>query len=622
MTIRKKLLMGFSIVILATLALGVLTIYSMRTMNTLSQRMYDNALMASAFSQSAHTAFIKADRAVKEAMMSQAPGEIARQRQIIEASEKTFMEDLDVVKSRALSETSTALVAEIKALYERWRPIRDQMLANVRREGGSGGGDVKTVSHVARSSPGQNYGALIEEKLTALSDRAAEEGFKFRVSSNQVGAATLRVAYAGIFFAVLTSLVVSLVLSRRIVVPLRALNEWAAQVADKGDLGLPLRVSSRDEVGELTTSVNRMMERMREMAVVADRISEGDLAVSVTPRSERDVLGHAFGRMVVTLQNAADVAARISEGDLEVSVTPRSDRDLFGQALSRMVQELHKIVQGMTEASARLSASASQILQTAGAHEKITVEQVSAMNETTATVVELSASQREVAKSAEGMSQWVASVERKIGESRKGTERALQGLQEIMTHADMMGKRIGSLSEQSHAIGKIAVTIRAITEQINLLALNAAIEAARAGEQGRGFSVVAQEVRKLAERTSKAAQEIGGLIEGIQRSTVDVVTVTEAERQSVEEGATAVIETTEGFQAISEELAEIFGGIRHIREARAQQDQATNEIVVAMRDVDEGMKETVGGLHETVAAAQEIHQLAQELEKLVKAFRL
>lgn len=404
--------------------------------------------------------------------------------------------------------------------------------------------------------------------------------------------------------------------------PLRAIDRRAVRVAEEGDLSLPLEMTSRDEIGEMGMLLNRMTERVNEVVAVADQVSVGDLAVSVAPRSERDVLAHAINRMVEGFRATVEVSRRISEGDLTIKVTPRSDRDLPGQSLARRLDQLRKILHRMNAVSTRLSAGATQVLETTSGHEKIAIQQVSAVNETTATLVELSASQREVAESADAMSARATSAEREMKDSREETERAMRGLEAIMAHSETIGKRIGDLSEQSQAIGKIAVTIGAITQQINLLALNAAIEAARAGEYGRGFSVVAQEVRKLAERTSKAAEEIGGLIEGIQRSTVETVTVTEAGRRIIEEGVTAVAKTTEGFQAISGTLGEIFREMRQIREATAQQDQATGEIVDAIRDVQGGMKEAEAKLHETVGEAEEINQIAQELERLVKEFRL
>jgi len=364
---------------------------------------------------------------------------------------------------------------------------------------------------------------------------------------------------------------------------LREVAETASKVAE-GDLAVPVFV--RSEADMLGKATARMMEYLYDMAVAAERISGGDLELSVVQRSDRDLFGQAFGRMVVELRSVAQVAGRISEGDLSVNVVPRSERDLLGQALHRMVEQLRNILGEMTVASAHLSGLASQILSSSAEQEKITLQQSGSVNETATTVVELSASQREVAQS-EGLSNHMA-----------------------------------SLSGEAQAIGKIAVTIRAITEQINLLALNAAIEAARAGEQGRGFSVVAQEVRKLAERTSKAAEEIGGLIEGVQRSTGAAVTVTEESRRSVEEGVREAARAAEVFGAMSAGLSQIFEGMGQVKEATAQQDQASGEIVVAMREVDDGMRESVKGLQETVSAAQDLNRVADQLKHLVEQFHV
>ncbi|HLC40761.1 MAG TPA: methyl-accepting chemotaxis protein [Methylomirabilota bacterium] len=400
---------------------------------------------------------------------------------------------------------------------------------------------------------------------------------------------------------------------------LREVAETASKVAE-GDLAVPVFV--RSEADMLGKATARMMEYLYDMAVAAERISGGDLELSVVQRSDRDLFGQAFGRMVVELRSVAQVAGRISEGDLSVNVVPRSERDLLGQALHRMVEQLRNILGEMTVASAHLSGLASQILSSSAEQEKITLQQSGSVNETATTVVELSASQREVAQSAQVMNDRASSAEQQIGQGRQSVSRVVEGLEKIRSRAEGLSNHMASLSGEAQAIGKIAVTIRAITEQINLLALNAAIEAARAGEQGRGFSVVAQEVRKLAERTSKAAEEIGGLIEGVQRSTGAAVTVTEESRRSVEEGVREAARAAEVFGAMSAGLSQIFEGMGQVKEATAQQDQASGEIVVAMREVDDGMRESVKGLQETVSAAQDLNRVADQLKHLVEQFHV
>ena len=398
---------------------------------------------------------------------------------------------------------------------------------------------------------------------------------------------------------------------------LREVAETASKVAE-GDLAVHIFV--RSEADMLGKATARMMEYLYEMAVAAERISEGDLELSLVQRSERDLFGQAFGRMVVELRSVAQVAGRISEGDLSANVVPRSERDLLGHALRRMVEQLRKILGEMALASTQVSGLACQILSSSVEQEKITLQQSGSVNETATTVVELSASQREVAQSAQVMNDRASSSEQQIGAGRRSVSQVVEGLEKMRSRSEVLSTQMGSLSGEAQAIGKIAVTIRAITEQINLLALNAAIEAARAGEQGRGFAVVAQEVRKLAERTSKAAEEIGGLIDGIQSATGAAVTVTEESRRSVEEGVQEAARAAEVFEAMSTGLSQIFESMRQVKEATAQQDHATGEIVIAMREVDDGMKASISGLQETATAAQDLNRVADQLKDLVEQF--
>jgi methyl-accepting chemotaxis protein len=226
MTITRKLLIGFLLVNLATLGLGAAAIYSNRVLSDLTARMYDRALMTGAYAQSARAGFIKLDRARRDPQLAATVAE----------SEKAFLEDLDVVASRALASDTAAKIAEIRAAYEAWK------------------------------SAGAGSAATVEQKLDALTEAAAEAGFAFRESSSALSRTTAWVTYAGVGLALGVSVLVSLLLARGIVPPLNALIEQLRELASgRGDLSRRLHVDSHDEIGELARWSNAFVDNVAEI---------------------------------------------------------------------------------------------------------------------------------------------------------------------------------------------------------------------------------------------------------------------------------------------------------------------------------------------------------------------
>jgi methyl-accepting chemotaxis protein len=181
---------------------------------------------------------------------------------------------------------------------------------------------------------------------------------------------------------------------------------------------------------------------------------------------------------------------------------------------------------------------------------------------------------------------------------------------------------VEGLGNRSEQIGAIVGTIEDIADQTNLLALNAAIEAARAGEQGRGFAVVADEVRALAERTTRATKEISDMIKAIQKETKSAVDAMEAGVGEVAKGSEKAADSGKALEKILDQINEVTTQINQVATAAEEQTATTSEISNNMHQITAVIAETSRGAQESAAAAIQLSGYAEELKRIVGQFKL
>lgn len=325
---------------------------------------------------------------------------------------------------------------------------------------------------------------------------------------------------------------------------------------------------------------------------------------------------------IVRLQEIMTNVGETNNLTLKVDVKSSDEIGQMGTAFNTMIANFHKVVRDihasadhMASGSEELSASAAQIaagteVQTDRAEHVATASQ------------ELSATVIEVAKNVAG----VADSARQANEAaNKGSDivtRTIESMNGIATTAKESSEVIGTLGDRSQEIGKIIKVIDDIADQTNLLALNAAIEAARAGEQGRGFAVVADEVRKLAERTSKATKEIGEMILSIQAETEKAIETMETEVKVVEEGVALGQEAGVALDEIATQVSEVTATIEQIATASEEQSTTADQISGDIEAVASVTKETTEGVNQIVQASEEMARLASSLQQLVSMFKI
>jgi len=317
---------------------------------------------------------------------------------------------------------------------------------------------------------------------------------------------------------------------------------------------------------------------------------------------------------------AIDLMSRAAAGDLTVEVSSTAKGSILDSAgqmllsIRHMVSEIGQRSARMTQGAEHIGTASREVALASQKQTDATQSMAAAIEEMTVSINHISDGARDTQDSS------LASV----GLSEDGVIRVEKATHEIkqiaLTVGDASG-RIRKLEERANQISSIAGVIKDIAGQTNLLALNAAIEAARAGEQGRGFAVVADEVRKLAERTSTATVEIEQMIAGIQSDTVQVVGVMDAALPQVQAGVSAAESAAESLRQIKSGAQASLQRIRDVADSTREQSEASTSIAQRVEQIAQMVEETSAAMQSTADTASDMEAMAAELNALVSRFR-
>ncbi len=348
------------------------------------------------------------------------------------------------------------------------------------------------------------------------------------------------------------------------------------QVAN-GNLTVKMKVLSDKDI--LGKSLSLMVEAALERAEMVGQFAKGDLTVEMKMLSDKDVLGQSLCLMVEAARERAEMVEQIAKGDLTVEMKVMSDRDTLGQSLSRMVQKLCEIV-AETGTAADNVATGSQ-------------EMSSSLEQISQGISEQAASAQEVSASMEQMASTISQNADNALETRNIALKSSEGAREG-------GKAVAETVTAMKEIARKTTIIEEIARQTDLLALNAAIEAARAGEHGRGFAVVASEVRKLAERSQRAAAEIGEL----SGTSVDIA----------EKAGGMLSRLVPDIQKTSELVQEISA-------ASHEQNSGAEQVNKAVQQLDRVIQQSVSMSEEMSSTSENLAAQAEQLWRQIKFFR-
>ena len=424
-------------------------------------------------------------------------------------------------------------------------------------------------------------------------------------------------------FIALVAWGILIMLQRTVVQPVDQLRQ-AAQTVEQGNLSVRVAIPQQDEIGQLAASFNAMVEASeRNMEALREQREAAEVARTQAEALRRQA-DETSRRLQERFHQISEVIAAVTQGDLTHRLQV-ADNDEVGalmhqinqmiEDLTALVREIHATGNALAEVAQNVSTSAEQMSAGASNQAQQTMEVATAIEEMTRTIASSSQNAHEANRMAQRASQLATNGEEIFRKTTEGMHR-IAGIVKDST------QKVMALGESSAQIGEIIQVISSIADQTNLLALNAAIEAARAGEQGRGFAVVADEVRKLAERTTSATKEIEQMITRIQQNTGEVVESMTRGNKEVEAGLKLVDEASHAFGEILNSINQMVLMINQIASASEQQSATSSQISQSVEEISSVANEVSRATSELAATANILNDHVVQMRRLIERFRI
>ena len=631
LTIRTKLMAAFLAVLFLAGVAGVVGLTSMSRIRELDRSLYDSQMVGLYHVEEATAAALAIGRDLRQAII--------------------FINEKDTVVAK-LKEVDS-LVAEADDHLKQMVSLMttDQgrkLLEDAIRKWESYKAGIKPVEERLRAGDSQGAVRALQDQLALADDTNAalqalvkqkEARGKQVIAENEVTYLQSRNILVGaLVLAILLGMGIAYLLSRSIAAGVAAVGKAARDIAEMdlpslaetvvamadGDLtkefniaARPVKVDSGDEIGEMAQAFNRMIDKLQET-------------------------GEAFSKMTASLRDAVGRIAGNAEQLASASRQLSAASEQAGSATQQIATTIQQVARGTQEQSASVQETSSSVEQLSRAIEQIArgaQEQTRSVQEAADSVTRLNEAIARVAALAKTVKEVAERSQEAAMSGGESVHRTIQGMAAIKESAGCVAAKIQELQGYSKQIGSIVEAIDDIAEQTNLLALNAAIEAARAGEHGRGFAVVADEVRKLAERSGRETKQIAELITQVQKGTEEAVSAMERGSREVEQGfllaegaGEALQLILEGARGAAEPIAQIAAAAQQMEAASKkvvdlmdsvstvveESSTATREMAASGRQVTEAMEKIAAITEETSASSEEVSAATEEMNSQVE----